>query len=481
MLFVWISPIVLFLVLSAARGVPALIAAMFALVLSSVVVIGFGPIPVTGIHFASMFVGGAWIALPAVLVILAGLYFSEVLESADRRRFDKRVANGISARESGTICLFVGPFVETATGFGVGYVVAVTALVRAGIKPVGALALGAFSQCLVPWGALGVGTKISAAIAGVPLDDLSWRIAIVVAPLLWIIVPLYWRIAEAADVKIDRAQRLEDVASISVLSALLIVTNLTMPIELAGLVAIGLVLLFRFWLIERGRLFSVATMQRGIPYVILIVLLGISKFVPDVKTALASPAWSLGRGAPSFAPLASPAIPLILATVLGCLVHGHWSSLPGSVSRTVQKGARACLMTILLVAMAWIIVQSGIAAAFAEAIKGWIGDRASLLVPALGGLGGYLTGSNTGGGSLSMPVAKLVSDGTEKLLWVAAASIVAGSVFTAFSPVRFAMGQAISKADKNDTGRALRWLMPYGLASLTVAMLAVLLTDFWID
>ncbi len=472
MLILWISPILLFLALIASRAVPALVAACLALALSAIIVIAAGPVAVTVPDYAMMLLAGAWIALPAVLVILAGLYFTEVLAAPQTT-----ARTTLSPRALGTTCLFVAPFVETATGFGVGYVVAVSAIIRAGIAPAIALALGAFSQSLVPWGALGIGTKISAAIAGVPVDDVAWRCALITAPILWIMVPVYWRIARGAGIGIERAQRIEDAATVATLSLLLVLTNTILPIELAGLAAIAPVLLYRLWRSEGAGLLSGPSLKRAIPYAILMALLAVTKMVPAVSAALATPAFTPGQGAPLFAPLASPAIPLILAAFLGCLGHRQWRGLTAAIAPTIAKGARACAMTILLVALAWIIVRSGIADAFAQAALDGLGPTAVLLVPVLGALGGYLTGSNTGAGSLAMPVALSVAQSPADLLWIAAATITAGSVFTAFSPVRFAMGQAIARADRSDTAQALRALAPLALSTIIICIAAIWLTN----
>jgi lactate permease len=331
----------------------------------------------------------------------------------------------------------------------------------------------------VPWGALGIGTKISAAIAGAPLDDVTWRVAIVVAPVLWIVVVLYWRIALTCGVTVDSAQRREDLACITVLSVLLIFTNLILPIELAGLCAIGPVLMFRMWRQEGTHLFTLAALRRGAPYLFLMLLLAITKLVPALTTYLSTPAFTPGQGAPVFAPLASPAISLLIATIIGALAHRHWRGLSDSLVPTITKGARACAMTILLVALAWIIVRSGIAHAFAQAMHASLGHHATLTVPLLGSLGGYLTGSNTGAGSLAMPVAKAMAANTEVLWWIAAAAIMVGSMFTAISPVRFAMGQAIANARKEDVGRALRSLTPLALVTVSIAVLTAFFANLW--
>lgn len=470
MLVLWVSPILLFLLLSVARGVSAVMAALLSLILAGAVVLAAGPRSVSIVELGGFAAAGVWIALPAVAVILAGLYFTEVLGAAGRSEKTAGDAPPVSARELGTICLFVGPFVETAAGFGVGYVVAVTAVLRAGKGPTAALALGAFSQCLVPWGALGVGTKIGAALAQVSLDDLILRIAVVCVPVLLVTLMMYWRIAAKAGVVLDRAQRIEDALSVIALCALLLTTNLILPIELAGLAAIGPVLICRYARQYGRTLFGLASVLKILPYLILIFLLGVTKLVPSVAATLSAFSFTPGQGAPAFAPLASPAFPLIFAAFLGCLAHGAWGGLIDSIPRASAKGLRASVLTVLLVALAWIIVRAGIAEAFAIALRDWIGPHASLVVPVIGAIGGYLTGSNTGSASLAMPMVEAVALSDDELLWIAAAAIVTGSVYTAFSPVRFAMGQAIARTGTAETRQALRWLAPYGVLTLGIAL-----------
>ena len=74
--------------------------------------------------------------------------------------------------------------------------------------------------------------------------------------------------------------------------------------------------------------------------------------------------------------------------------------LPGLQAR-VQVRKESCE----LFASDETFVRSGIAQAFVLATRTALGDLAVLIVPMLGALGGYLTGSNTGAGGLAMPVA----------------------------------------------------------------------------
>ena len=159
------------------------------------------------------------------------------------------------------------------------------------------------------------------------------------------------------------------------------------------------------------------------------------------------------------------------------LVQGRSRRLTECIAPTIKKGMRASVLTVLLVALAWIMVRSGIAEAFAQAIRSGMDNLAVLVVPILGALGGYLTGSNTGAGSLSMPVAQSVSQSPGVLAWIAAASIMTGSVLTVLSPVRFAMGQAISGASDREAARVFRSLLPFGMMIVGVAILATLCAE----
>jgi len=469
----WLAPVMVFAALVAGRWVGVLPASLLSLALLLAVVLSVGPQLLTLGDVGLILIGGAWIALPAVLVILAGLFFTEVNAVAESGSAQPIAEPG---RRLGTTCLFAGPFVETATGFGVGYVVALRAVMglRVGVAP--AIALAALSQCLVPWGALGVGSRISAAIVDMPIEDISWRASVIMAPVMLLMGPVYWRIAAVSGHAVSTAQKLEDFICLIALGLLLILANLRLPIELAGMAALGPVLIFRFWREEgRAALTRRSTIVTVAPYVALIVMLCIFRLVPIVTEALGTIRVTPVGGAPAFAPFLSPAIPL-LAVSFAVVLFGERSGqrLGKSARQTLQKGWRACCLTIVLVAFAWLLVRSGITAAIVREIAVF-GPLTSVSVPLLGAFGGYLTGSNTGAGSLSMPVAAVFSVARGEVMWLAAAAIVSGSLMTAVSPVRVAMAQALAAASNRDIGAALRLLLPYILLALMSGVVTTVL------
>jgi len=79
-----------------------------------------------------------------------------------------------------------------------------------------------------------------------------------------------------------------------------------------------------------------------------------------------------------------------------------------------------------------------------------------------------------------MPVAQSVSQSAGLLAWIAAAAIMSGSVLTVLSPVRFAMGQAISGASDRDAAKVFRSLLPFAAMIVAVSILATICAEFLI-
>ncbi|MEQ8826113.1 MAG: L-lactate permease [Filomicrobium sp.] len=469
MAFLWVSPILLFVALLASKRMTALPASILALTTAVIIVYAAAPLPTSLTNITGILVAGAWIALPAVVVILAGLVFVELVSPATET--PAAPAEKDKARQLGTQCLFIGPFVETATGFGIGFVFALRGVLALNIKPGPAMALAAFSQCLVPWGALGVGTRISAALIDAPLLEITQPTAIIMAPILALTVWFYWQCASAAGTPIPRRQKLEDACLFALLAGVLIITNSFLPVELAGLFAIAIIVLLRLWLQNGGELMTATMLSKAAPYGALIAILALTRLHPDIENFLSNPSYTPGHGAPSFAPLLSPAIPLILIAIVTNSMLQQRRQTGIAITDAIAKGWRASLLTFTLVALAWLFVQSGIATAIAQDLRSGLGSLSPAIIPLLGALGGYLTGSNAGAGSLSMPVAAALSYSPIQLYWSSAAAIAAGSILTAISPVRLAMGKALTNAQQQDMDIALKLLVPYTASCITVAVL----------
>jgi lactate permease len=124
--------------------------------------------------------------------------------------------------------------------------------------------------------------------------------------------------------------------------------------------------------------------------------------------------------------------------------------------------------------MAYILVRGGIAHNLMISASEVLDIWAAGVVPLAGAAGGYLTGSNTGAGAISMPLANALSISMNARYFVVSAAITAGSLMTAVSPIRFAMGLALSGASPAHAQMALGLLMPFVLIVLFLTAIAAM-------
>lgn len=185
------------------------------------------------------------------------------------------------------------------------------------------------------------------------------------------------------------------------------------------------------------------------------------RLVPAIHDRLETPSFKPFAETSAFAPLLSPALPLIAIAIVVAISRGGARQATALMKLTLQRSGRAALLTFLLVGMAWIMVGSGLAGGIGLSVSSVLGSWSAGIVPVAGALGGYLTGSNTGAGAVSMPLATALVPAGEARLAVIAAAVVAGSLLTAVSPVRVTMGQVLIKATTAQTGQAMRSLWPW--------------------
>ena len=81
------------------------------------------------------------------------------------------------------LVLGLGPFIEAASGFGVGTVVIIPILIAIGFDALPAAILGLLAQVAVPWGGLAVGVALGAELTKLAPGILGMRIALLMAPL----------------------------------------------------------------------------------------------------------------------------------------------------------------------------------------------------------------------------------------------------------------------------------------------------------
>lgn len=466
LIFLQAAPLlVLVVVLAARHGGPAapVLAALALAVPAAAASLGAG-VALLPFLFAET-LRGAWLAATPVAITLAGLLFHEAV-TAPGEAAQADAAPRSHARLF-TAVFLLGPFFETVTGFGIGVVFSLSALGRLGVSGPAAAALSLLSQVLIPWGALGPGTLLGAALAGVDLRAFGAWTAAASALWLMLLLPLFWRLSAEAGLGGTSRDRAEDALTMAALSALLVAANLVATVEVAGLIALAPPMLLRLWR-EGGGLPDARARRAALPYVGLAALLLVTRLVPPVAAALTGALllrpWP---DLPAIAPLHNPAT--MLAAVAAVTLAARGGGWRGAVVRTATRARLPALLMLLYVVLARWLGASGAAASLAAALAGAAGPGVlPFVTPVLGAAGGFFTGTNVASNAILMPIQSALA-GKQGFppAFLPALQNFAGSAFCILAPMRIAATAAL--AGGGATGEALYrrlwWVGPSALAA----------------
>ncbi len=386
---------------------------------------------------------GLWLSWQIVAIIAAGMFFHRCLQTRGAAAAPMEEQSA-TPRRLWSACFLLAPFAESVTGFGVGYIIALAALRRLGLNGLPALILGLYSQSLVPWGALAIGTTVGATLAGLTPNELGLHAAVLQAPIHALYLLLYWRFAREAGVPVPAKQKLDDVAWTALLLGLIWLANRFSDVEIAGAAPLALLLALRFWRDERPDLAQLrAALRAQAPYVALTLALCATRLVPPLRDFL-KPLWALKpiEGQPAFAPLYAPGFWLIsIGLVVALAARAPLAKL---VRETARSAWRACAVTLAFVVMAELYVGSGMAQQVAEAMRGAAGRGAALGVPLFAGIGGFLTGGGAAANAMLMPMVTALARATAvDPTWIAAVQNSLCTNLTMLSPIRVSMGAAL--------------------------------------
>ena len=421
---------------------------------------------------------GAWMALRVVLVILAGLFFARCLQAWPFA--GQGSARSADARTLWVSCFALGPFVEAVTGFGVGYLILLVHLQRLGLAGMPLLVLGLYSQTLVPWGALAVGTVLGAQLADITATDMGVRAAILQAPMHLGYLLLYWRFAGQTGIGMTLAQRLQDVAWTTALLLALWVANRYVDLEIGGVLACGLVVAAHEVLrpagqgLRAGRPWS--EVLRAIAPLVLVALMLCLTRLPVLHEGLKGAlAWQPLADQQAFHPLANPALWLCLCGLL-VLALGRLPWRP-VLRQTLLLGWRPAWVTLVFVLMAQCYVGAGFAQSLAAALQSVAGPAALLIVPVFAAVAGFLTGTGAASNAMLMAmVTALAAQSGTPVAWMAAVQATVSTNLTMLSPMRVAMGIAFDGGQTSEAAlyRVARVLaLPSVLAGLAAVALLV--------
>jgi lactate permease len=402
---------------------------------------------------------GAWLSVIPVGIVAAGLVFHAAVVA----REVEATPPGEAAERIFTAAFLLGPFAETVTGFCVGAIFALGVMRRAGVPGVPAAAMSLLTLALIPWGGLGPGTAVGAAISGVSGQELGARNAWIVAAELPLLLLLFWRWSAAAGFRVDLSHKLIQLGWVLAVGASLILWHRVAPWELCGVLATGPLLAARLLLANppRGLAGWLRATGAALPYILLAAVL------------LASRLW---RDAPAFHPFAGlpplPANHAMVAIVLVALAMALTRPQPARlVADAMRRAWRPALALLMFVLLSRFLSNAGIPQALAHALAGAFGDAAPYASPLLAGISAFFAGTNVGSNSTMMPLQGELG----RLAGMHPAALPAiqnGTLFLLLAPQ--VVGMIAGLAGREVTPAAIwRIAWPVALVSLAVGLAAV--------
>lgn len=425
----------------------------------------------------------AWwpLGLEVLAIVAGGLAFAE----AGRRSGGQQVLSDWLRRSLGTgvapvlaIVHGVTPLAESLTGFGVGAAIAVPLLAALGLGGRRAAVIGLLGLCAVPWGSMAPGTLIAAQLSGLGFEELGVASAVASLPVfLGVGIAAALLAVQAGEP--GRAPRgglgavAAAIASGLALWAGVLGANLLIGTPPAGaLGALAALLLHLLVGALRGRRAGLPREVRraAMPYLLLIG--GVVAAMLVVRAT--------GQFETAWRALASPAVWLVVATVATATVTtGIGATGTAAAASTGPRLLRAMLpdvaarwwrvgpATALFLVFGVVMAVSGMSQTLALALAG-LGGAYLVAVPAIGALGGFMTGSNSGANAMfAAPQAQAVTAIGADLLPAMAVHNVAAALFMMASPARVELAVQLT-SDRPRAAVVQRTVLVVDLAILAV-------------
>lgn len=363
---------------------------------------------------------GAVTTLAVVYVVFGGLVLFQVMQCGGAIG---RIASSLVALRSAptrlAIVLIFGwaPGIEAISGFGIGASVTAPLLLALGFKSEKAAVLALLGLCAVPWGALAIGTVLSAQLTGADLAALGSACALTSLPLLI----FYALIAVSLAGGRSGLRHLPFALTlVGVLSLCLWGVSRWLSVELAGLIGgLATLTLGCGWLAVAGQVWRAAPSQSPtawvgrpatarpglaialVPYALLVICLVATRLVPTLATTLAAQAIIQAPSGSARLPLlVNPGSWLLLVSLVGAiLLRSSGSGLRGAVVAAARQWWRPTLATGAFVSIGQIMAASGMTDQVATALA-WLGQFYLVVLVPLAGLAGFVTGSNAGANAM---------------------------------------------------------------------------------
>ena len=423
---------------------------------------------------------GAWIGWTVVPYILGGLLFWQMAVRPDSAAVPAE--SGLKDTRSKrrllfTACFLIGPFAESATGFGIGIIGTMTLVRRLDLAPIYLLAFSLLSQTMILWGGMGSGAIVAAAFARTDPTTLAVHTSffLVAFNALWL--PLYWRMADKAGLAVGWSERISEAVWLGASVAGVIAATALLGPETAMLASYGPAILLRWLADERpDRQTIVLAARRMAPFAILIGWLVVTRLVTPLTQFLEA----TGRiqpfaGVPPWSPLFHAGTWLVVGALLTGLLRWHPSAFYSEIRATWRAGRLAVLTIVIFAMMAELLSGSGIAQGLARGMFSLLDRWAVVATPMISAVFGSLANSgNAANGLFMASQVSLAVDASLNVAAVIALQHAASLSLNMISPVRMSIvcGLAGTPGKERD---AYRMMLPFvGVVIVTLLVAGTL-------
>lgn len=472
---IWTLPTLAVIGVIASGKGGVLAASVFGLVLSLAVALIAAPAAFPLSEAVAAMARGAWIGWVVVPYILGGLLFWQMaIRHGDAAMPVETPSNRRGARRRllFTACFLIGPFAESATGFGIGIIGTMMLVRRLNVPVIYLLALSLLSQTMILWGGMGSSSIVAGAYARTDPVGLAVHASLIVVAFNALWLPLFWRMAERAGVPARRHKRASEAFWLAGCMGLTIGATAFLGPEVAMLAAYGPLIVLRYLLDERPDRARLRTaFSRMLPFTLLIGWLVAIRLFPPVSVLLESTLrLKPFEGAPAWSPLHHAGTWLVVAALLTAILRRHTRHLGQEIRDAWKTGRLAVLTIVIFSMMAELLSGSGIASGQAVGIFEAMGDSAILLTPLLSALFGALgNSSNVANGLFMASQASLATEAGLSLPAVLALQQASALSLNMVGPVRISIVCSLAAAPGRER-EIYRVMLPFAAAAIAVLM-----------
>lgn len=478
---VWAMPALLVVAAIVSGRVSVAVAALLGLVASAPVAVLYGVMPFGNSELGLALARGAWIGLTIAPYVFGGLLFWRVAS-----RYSSKVGTILAPSQDARVSVLelasdrrrhlffasflVGPFAESATGFGVGMLGTVGMLQKFGMAPRYLMVFAMLSQTMIPWGAMSSGTVLAAAYVRVTPATLGLHATVPVALLMPVWLAMFWRTARSAGFEGSVSDCVREASWIAVGMLLLAAATATIGPETALLASYGLLISAYYLLMERPGLSELFVVGRKVlPFILLISGLAMARLHPGIRGELSSLAiLSPFPDLPPFRPFLHAGVWLIVGAVITAVLTRQVGLLWFEARGAWKTGHQAILTAFFFAMMAEVTTGAGIAGAIASGLMTSLRENSVLLAPIVSGSFGILANSGNPPNSLFLPsLQALAVQAGLSVAAVAAVQHVSGMSLGFFSPVRMTIAATLSDG-KGQERSVYLFLLPYAVASFCI-------------